>query len=714
VGAAIKLGAWLAFLATVLLAFGTIGATIWAVWIELDPQQQDVLTALWFKHAGILVVGGIILAVAIGFVVNLMFRWYVAPIGAIAEEIRIIALSNAGHRLAVEGKSEIVDLSSSINTLADRYQAVQEDVEKSIRTANAALEEERNTLAALMSNLTQGVLVCNPDGRILLYNQRARALLEGSGERRGGGDWIGLGRSVYRVLDEYRIAHALHNIDHHLRLGETELMAPFVAARPGGRLLSVHLVPVLDGEGSVRGYVLTLEDVTHRVGTESRRGALLKSVTEGHRSALAGIRAAIETVLHYPEMDDAGRHEFLVAIRDEALKMSEHTETLEREIAHDVKVHWTFREILGSDLLATLERQLLEERGIDAEISAPVEPLWLKVDGYALGQSLLFLVDQLVQACGAQGLSLTLERRRALASMVLEWSGKPLHMEALKSWGTRNVTRDGDGTSSTLFEVIENHGGAIWAHGISPSGRPRLRLILPVSAGDPLNTDNQRNGGFSHDFDFRLFDKAVGSENLETLSLGRLTCTVFDTETTGLNPREGDEIIAIGAVRIVNGRVLHREIFDELINPRQRISEASQVIHGISQEMLRGRPTIHDVLPRFHRFVEDTVLIGHNVAFDMRFLELKQASTGITFPNPVLDTLALASVVHPEQQERSLEAIAGRLGITVTGRHTALGDALTTAEVFLAMLPLLAERGIHTLSEAMAASERTPIARLKY
>jgi len=709
-----KLNAWLAFLTMVLVSFGMIGLTAWAVWVDLDPGQKDVVAALLFKHAGILIVGGIILSVSIGFVVNLMFRWYVAPIGAIAEEIRIVALTNPGHRLTVEGKSELVDLRSSVNTLADRYLAVQKDVEKSIRTANAALEEERNTLAALMSNLTQGVLVCNPDGRILLYNQRARALLEDSGEQRATSDWIGLGRSIYRVLDEYRIAHALHNIDHHLRQGETELMAPFVASRPGGRLLSVHLVPVLDGDGRVRGYVLTLEDVTYRVGTESRRGELLKSVTEGQRSALASIRAAAETVLHYPEMDEAGRHEFLVAIRDETLKMSEHTETLEGEYAHDLRVQWTFREILGSDLLAILERQLIEERDIDVEISAPVEPLWLKVDSYALGQSLLFLVDQLVQACGAKSLSLTLERRRALASMVLEWSGKTLHMEALKSWGTRNVTKYPEGASSTLFEVIENHGGAIWPHGISPSGRPRLRLILPVSAGDPLNGDNQGNGGFSHDFDFRLFDQTVGSENLENLPLGKLSCTVFDTETTGLKPSEGDEIIAIGAVRIVNGRVLHREIFDELVDPRQPISEASRVIHGISPEMLRGRPTIHDVLPRFHRFVEDTILIGHNVAFDMRFLELKQTSTGTTFINPVLDTLALTYVVHPEQQERSLEAIAGRFGITVTGRHTALGDALTTAEVFLAMIPLLAERGIHTLNEALAASERTPVARLKY
>jgi DNA polymerase III subunit epsilon len=106
------------------------------------------------------------------------------------------------------------------------------------------------------------------------------------------------------------------------------------------------------------------------------------------------------------------------------------------------------------------------------------------------------------------------------------------------------------------------------------------------------------------------------------------------------------------------------------------------------------------------------VLVGHNVAFDMRFLAEKEEQTGVRLTQPVLDTLLLSAVVHPDHDDHSLEGIAARLGVSVVGRHTALGDALVTAEIFLGLLRLLAERGIVTLGEALDASRRTYQARV--
>jgi len=215
-------------------------------------------------------------------------------------------------------------------------------------------------------------------------------------------------------------------------------------------------------------------------------------------------------------------------------------------------------------------------------------------------------------------------------------------------------------------------------------------------------------------YDFDLFGQTRSSTELDDCLLRELIYTVFDTETTGLNPTDGDEIISIGAIRIVNGKLLHGEIFDQLIDPKRSLPPASVRIHGIEPAMLAGQPAIATVLPRFSSFCSETVLVAHNAAFDMRFLQLKEAATGIRFNHPVLDTLMLSAVVHPHQDNHNIEAIAARLGVNVVGRHTALGDAIVTGEIFLKLLPLLAAAGITTLRQARAAAQRTAYAKVQY
>jgi DNA polymerase-3 subunit epsilon len=214
-------------------------------------------------------------------------------------------------------------------------------------------------------------------------------------------------------------------------------------------------------------------------------------------------------------------------------------------------------------------------------------------------------------------------------------------------------------------------------------------------------------------YEFDLFNRG-DLEEWGQIPLNKLTYVVFDTETTGLNPSQGDEIIQLGAIRIVNGQLLYHEVIDQLVDPKRFVPPESVAIHGIEPALLKGQPTIDKVLPHFHQFAENSVLVAHNAAFDMRFLEIQEAKTGLSFNNPVIDTLLLSSIVHPNQDSHSLEGLAERLNVTIVGRHTALGDAIVTGEVLIKLIPLLEAQEIYTLADALAASAESPFAKVAY
>ena len=288
--------------------------------------------------------------------------------------------------------------------------------------------------------------------------------------------------------------------------------------------------------------------------------------------------------------------------------------------------------------------------------------------------------------------------------------------ETVMAWELEPMTFAGESSPLTVRDVVARHDGEIWLQREKTQHRAFFRLLLPsaapqneVEAATYLKGDSRPEY-----YDFDLFKQTELSNALDDRLLSELAFTVFDTETTGLNPSQGDEIIQIGATRILNGKLLRAESFEQLVDPERPLAPESAKIHGITSEMLRGQPTIDRVLPAFHAFSADTVLIAHNAAFDMRFLQLKEEQTGLRFDHPVIDTLLLSAVVHPNQESHRLEAIAERLGLTIVGRHTALGDAIVTAEVFLKLIPLLAEKGVRTLRDAREAAEKTYYARIKY
>ena len=193
--------------------------------------------------------------------------------------------------------------------------------------------------------------------------------------------------------------------------------------------------------------------------------------------------------------------------------------------------------------------------------------------------------------------------------------------------------------------------------------------------------------------------------------LDQIVFTVLDCETTGLHVEAGDRLSALGAVRVAGARVRADDTFDALVNPGRHIPESSTEFHGISDALVADAPAAAQVLPDFASYAADSVLVGHHLAFDLGFLAAPAADAGVALEPLTLDTMLLSAVLDPDPEARhGLDGVCARLGVDVIGRHTALGDALATAEVLVRMVPLLAARGIHTLGDARAAIAETELA----
>jgi len=207
-------------------------------------------------------------------------------------------------------------------------------------------------------------------------------------------------------------------------------------------------------------------------------------------------------------------------------------------------------------------------------------------------------------------------------------------------------------------------------------------------------------------YDFDLAETA-SEHAIEDRPVQGLTFMVFDTETTGLVPHK-DDIVQIGAVRVVNGRIVPGESLDQLVNPGRAIPAASTKVHGVTDAMVADAPNMKIAGKLLHQFAQGAVIVAHNAPFDMAFLRRYGARDGLAWDHPVLDTVLLSAVLFGASETHTLDALCERLEVTIPEavRHTGLGDAQATAEVLCKMLPMLTSRGYRTFGEVIAQTRK--------
>ena len=719
VGAALLPGALLA-------AWSLVAAAILAA--TLEPAERSALAALLQPRLALVVMAWLVLAGALGYALRAAWlHWAGAP-ARLAEQATIALATDVQREIEPIGSAGTRALATAFNALVRQRTELRADIDRKVHEASREIEQERSRLAALMSELTQSVVVCNLDGRILLYNSRARLqfrALSDAPALAGGAELIGLGRSIYAVLDRKLVAHALESVQQRLVRGVASPSAQFVTSSRGGQLLRVQMAPVraiaVDedaGAPQLAGFVLMLDNITRDFADESARDQLLHGLTEGSRASLGNLQAAVE-MLDYEDLDAPTRERFLAVIRDEVQAMSGRIRDLASHTVQTQKTRWPLEDMLGADLVAAASRRIESLHGCAVAANEVDAALWLRVDSYSLLQALAGLAGRLVDEYEIRRVGLRLAAAGpGRAHLDLVWIGQAMSTETAIGWETEPLRVGAEASALTVRDVVERHGGEFWFERERVRHEAFFRFLLPLASSQdqPLDAALVLHGESRPEYyDFDLFARSTAAaEEMAERRLVDLAYTVFDTETTGLQPSQGDEIIQIGATRIVAGKLRRQESFEQLVDPQRPIPEAGIPIHGIEPAMVEGKPTIDKVLPAFHAFAQDTVLVAHNAAFDMRFLQLKEAATGVVFEQPVLDTLLLSAVVHPNQASHSLEEIAARFDVAILGRHTALGDAMVTAEIFLKMIPLLAEKGVVTLGQAREAAQKTYFARVKY
>lgn len=603
-------------------------------------------------------------------------------------------------RLDFEGAVEpaaahtLGSLAEAVRDLGEKLRDMPDEMRKAVSNATARAEETRIRLEAILFDLSEGVLVCNLEHQILLYNQAAARLLRTP-------EKLGLGRSLFGLLTREPVLHTLERLTYQLSESHAQVdhSAMFICATSDARtLLQSRMNLIRDTQEVTTGYVLTFVDAGHDIAALAMHDALLRAATEGMRSTVANLRAAVESLAAHPGLLPDERAPFEAIITAETAVLSGKLDDLASEYGDLSSRRWPMADVHSTDLLSCVIRHLRETTRI--EVTMVGMPLWLRVDSYSLMHALEYLIRCIHEATGVVTFDVEalLGDRRVYLDII--WQGSPVASHILDIW--TNAPLNGMPGGLMLRDVLDRHGSELWSQE-QRRGYALLRIPLPAPLRPQfMEVRIQPPRPEFYDFDL-LHQIGTAGEAFER-PLRDLTYVVFDTETTGLRPSEGDEMVSIGGVRIVNGRILAGETFHRLVNPGRPIPPRSTRFHGITDDMVRDAPPANVVLPQFKRFVEDAVLVAHNAAFDMKFLKLKEPECGVRFDNAVLDTLLLSAYLHEHTLDHDLDSITARFGIAVADRHTALGDAMATAGVFVRMIELLESRHVITLQQALEAA----------
>ena len=190
------------------------------------------------------------------------------------------------------------------------------------------------------------------------------------------------------------------------------------------------------------------------------------------------------------------------------------------------------------------------------------------------------------------------------------------------------------------------------------------------------------------------------------VSLEQSNFSILDTETTGLHVEKGDQIVSIASLKISDLKIDEKNYLDELVNPNMKIPESSTKIHNITDEQVISKPSLIEISEKVLKFLKKSVLVGHNINFDINFL--KENSKGSQLADRMkviksIDTIYLTASLFPDLKNYELSNLCEYFNIKTDDqiRHSALGDCIITARLFLYLINIAQTKGIKNIANLM-------------
>ncbi|MBF0421474.1 MAG: hypothetical protein HQL73_00600 [Magnetococcales bacterium] len=612
------------------------------------------------------------------------------PMAQLGQGMDIMATANPLHHLEPVENNLLGSLPKAARSLGEALFHAQRQVRESVMRCDEGIRP----LEQVIKQLPLGLIIMDIQGHIILYNMEAQAIFHRQAEA------LGLGRTLYELLWRPPVETAIDMLARIEQPEKKSLRFFCPQAHNEGTLDCV--MRSLMGEGlEQKYYLLTFATADRRLESLHHwRRWLHHDLPASQRPADGCCRTNERAGAEF-DQDAMSGHGWPESVRQTKESSPFGRRPMAEEARRFVVEQWQLTDILTSDVMAALRRRMTDRS--ECTVEELGQPLWIRADAPAMVLLLETLILEIVRKTGVRTLKMQALMDNQRGYLDLIWPGLPMESRAVEALRLLPLA-SADQSSHKLEQFLLPHSSELSSCEHRRQGHAVLRISVvasPQPAAGPPDLIPER----PEFYDFSLLNTWTSLGRAVGKALSGLNYVVFDTETTGLQPSKGDEIIAIAGVRIVNGRILSGETFERLVNPRRPIPPESTRIHGLTMADVEGQPTIEEILPQFKSFVGDSVLVAHNAAFDMRFLQLKEESSGVRLDRPVLDTLLLSVYLHNEDMDHTLDAIARRVGVTVQGRHTALGDTLVTAEVFIRLIKLLNNKGISTLGLAMRASE---------